>query len=112
MNFESENPNVIGWGADASTEARPGVPMTKKPAPLPGGQTTEILEKQNFDVIISDISMPGMDGLALLRAVRERDLDVPVLLMTGDPQLETAVKALEYGALRYLVKSSDEPLLP
>src|SRR5262245_60840776 len=77
-----------------------------------GKEATELLEKQSFDVILSDISMPGMNGLDLLRAVRERDLDVPVLLMTGDPQLETAVKALEYGALRYLVKSMDEGELP
>src|SRR6185295_9754615 len=57
-----------------------------------------------FDVIISDISMPGMDGLALLRAVREHDLDVPVVLMTGGPAVESAVEAMEYGALQYLIK--------
>jgi EAL domain-containing protein (putative c-di-GMP-specific phosphodiesterase class I)/CheY-like chemotaxis protein len=57
-----------------------------------------------FDVILSDISMPGMDGLQLLRKVRERDLDVPVILMTGGPDVETAIRAVEYGALRYLVK--------
>jgi EAL domain-containing protein (putative c-di-GMP-specific phosphodiesterase class I) len=48
--------------------------------------------------------MPGMNGLHLLRAVREHDLDVPVILMTGGPAMETAVQAMEYGALRYLIK--------
>jgi len=57
-----------------------------------------------FDVIVSDIQMPGMDGLQLLRAVRERDLDVPVILMTGNPTLQSAMRAIEYGALRYLSK--------
>src|SRR5262245_53005067 len=57
-----------------------------------------------FDVIVSDIAMPSMNGLALLRAVREHDLDVPVILMTGGPAIETAVQAMEYGALRYLIK--------
>lgn len=57
-----------------------------------------------FDVIVSDISMPGMGGLALLRAVRQHDLDVPVVLMTGGPAVESAVEALEFGALRYLIK--------
>lgn len=57
-----------------------------------------------FDVIVSDIAMPRLSGLDFLRAVRERDLDVPVVLMTAGPELETAVKAVEYGALRYLAK--------
>ncbi len=59
---------------------------------------------QRFDVIVSDISMPGLDGLGLLRAVRARDLDVPVVLVTGEPSIETAMKAVEFGALNYLVK--------
>jgi EAL domain-containing protein (putative c-di-GMP-specific phosphodiesterase class I) len=45
-----------------------------------------------------------MNGLALLRTVREHDLDVPVILMTGGPAIESAVQAMEYGALRYLIK--------
>lgn len=57
-----------------------------------------------FDAIISDIAMPGMDGLQLLREVREHDLYVPVLLMTGEPAVSTAVKAIEYGAFHYLTK--------
>ena len=64
-----------------------------------------------FDVVMSDLSMPGMDGMQLLRAVREHDLDVPVVLATGAPSLETAVTAVEYGALRYLVKPVDSALL-
>ena len=57
-----------------------------------------------YDTIVSDISMPGMDGLELLRAVRAHDLDVPVVLVTGDPALATAMRALEYGAFRYVPK--------
>jgi EAL domain-containing protein (putative c-di-GMP-specific phosphodiesterase class I) len=58
----------------------------------------------HYDAIISDLDMPGLDGLAFLRAVRTQDLDVPVLLVTGGPALETAVEALEQGAFRYLSK--------
>jgi EAL domain-containing protein (putative c-di-GMP-specific phosphodiesterase class I) len=60
--------------------------------------------ERNFDVIVSDIAMPEMNGLELLRAVREHDLDVPFVLMTGGPAIESAVRAVEYGALRYLIK--------
>ena len=66
------------------------------------------VSEQRFDAIVSDIGMPDMDGIALLRVVRERDLDVPVVLVTGHPTVETAVKAVEYGALRYLPK----PVMP
>ena len=67
-------------------------------------QVVPLLEKESFDVVVSDISMPEMDGVALLRAVRERDLDLPVVLMTGSPTVDTATRAVELGALRYLTK--------
>ena len=69
-----------------------------------GAEALGRLRSQSFDVIVSDISMPRMSGLDFLKAVRERDQDVPVVLMTAAPGLETAMKAVEYGALRYCVK--------
>jgi EAL domain-containing protein (putative c-di-GMP-specific phosphodiesterase class I) len=62
------------------------------------------LARGSFDVILSDIDMPGLTGLALLERVRGHDLDVPVVLITGLPAVETAMRAMEHGALRYLVK--------
>jgi EAL domain-containing protein (putative c-di-GMP-specific phosphodiesterase class I) len=59
---------------------------------------------RSFDVIVSDLTMPGMSGIELLRSVREHDLDVPFVLMTGGPEIDSAVRAMEYGALRYLIK--------
>jgi EAL domain-containing protein (putative c-di-GMP-specific phosphodiesterase class I) len=61
-------------------------------------------EADRFDVIVSDIGMPGMDGLQLLQEVRARGVDLPVILMTGGPGIDTAIKAVELGALRYLLK--------
>jgi EAL domain-containing protein (putative c-di-GMP-specific phosphodiesterase class I) len=76
-----------------------------------GTTAMEALKKGSFDVVVTDISMPGMTGLELLSAVRHQDLDVPVLVMTGDPSLDTAVEALAHGALRYLPKPVDFALL-
>jgi EAL domain-containing protein (putative c-di-GMP-specific phosphodiesterase class I) len=57
-----------------------------------------------FDVIVSDLSMPSMGGIEFIRAVRRKDADIPVIFITGEPQLETAVEAVSCGAYRYLIK--------
>ena len=62
------------------------------------------VEAGGIDVVVSDISMPGMSGVALLQMVRERDLDLPVILLTGEPSLATAAAAVNAGAQRYLEK--------
>jgi EAL domain-containing protein (putative c-di-GMP-specific phosphodiesterase class I) len=62
------------------------------------------LRARGFDVVVSDIRMPGLGGIDLLRAVRRLDPDLPVVLVTGSPTLETAIQALEHGALQYLTK--------
>jgi EAL domain-containing protein (putative c-di-GMP-specific phosphodiesterase class I) len=54
--------------------------------------------------IITDLHMPGIDGMAFLRAVRRFDMDVPVIIVTGYPSLETALTTIEYGGFRYLTK--------
>lgn len=78
----------------------------------PDGQAAvDLLEKARFDVILSDIQMPRMTGVDLLTRIRARDLDVPVLLMTGEPKLETAIEAVSLGALQYLVKPIDTKVL-
>lgn len=62
------------------------------------------LEREVFDVMVSDIQMPGPSGLDLLREVRRRDPHLPVVLVTGEPSLHTAISAVEHGANQYLVK--------
>ena len=69
-----------------------------------GRAAIQMVAGTQFDAILTDIAMPGLSGIDFLRVVRERDLNVPVVLMTGDPRLETAIRAVEYGAARYLVK--------
>jgi CheY-like chemotaxis protein len=60
--------------------------------------------EQAFDVVISDVRMPDMNGVELLDLLRQADPDLPVLLVSGSPDLETAMKAIEYGAFEYLTK--------
>ena len=76
-----------------------------------GGAAIALLKHNTYDAVVSDISMPGMTGLDLLRAVRQHDLDVPVILMTGGPAVETAITAIEHGAFRYLIKPVEPGLL-
>lgn len=69
-----------------------------------GRMAVEKLQQVTFDVVLSDIAMPQMDGIKLLRAVRQQDMDLPVVLATGAPSLDSARHALEHGAFRYLCK--------
>ncbi len=69
-----------------------------------GREAMAALAGSRYDVIITDITMPGMTGTELLHAVRQVDPDIPVLLVTGNPTVESAVHAVENGAMRYLVK--------
>ncbi len=63
--------------------------------------------EQPIEAVISDVRMPNMDGIELLRLVRQTDLNLPVILVTGGPTLETAIKALDHGAFKYLIKPVD-----
>jgi EAL domain-containing protein (putative c-di-GMP-specific phosphodiesterase class I) len=72
-----------------------------------GNEALDALDADSYDVVLSDIDMPGRNGIELLRAIRERDLDIPVLLLTGAPRMETAIAAVEFGATHYLTKPVD-----
>lgn len=56
-----------------------------------------LLAQSDFDLVISDISLPDGTGIDVLRMVRERSLDLPAILVTGTPALDTAIRALELG---------------
>ncbi|HEC12421.1 MAG TPA: nitrogen regulation protein NR(I) [Acidiferrobacteraceae bacterium] len=66
-----------------------------------------LLDKQKPDVIITDVRMPGMDGLELMGAIKERAPELPVIIMTAHTDLESAVASYKGGAFEYLPKPFD-----
>jgi len=65
------------------------------------------LERETPDVLVSDIRMPGMDGLELLKQVNDRSPELPVIIMTAHSDLDAAVNAYQKGAFEYLPKPFD-----
>ncbi len=72
-----------------------------------GAEALTLLGRHSYDVIVSDIKMPKMDGLELLSRVRKKDTDVAIILVTAYASVDTAVHALKEGAYDYLVKPFD-----
>ncbi len=69
-----------------------------------GEDALALIDKQPFDVVLTDIRMPGLDGVELLRRIKDRAPDAIVILMTGYASLGTTVEALRLGAHDYLIK--------
>jgi PAS domain S-box-containing protein len=64
------------------------------------------LEKQDFELVVTDYRTPGMDGLEFLDAINERHITVPVVIVTGLGNERVAVRALKHGAHDYVIKES------
>ena len=69
-----------------------------------GEQALEIIKAKHVDVIISDIKMPKLDGMSLLKMIKELDGDIVVIIMTAYATIETAVEAMKLGAYDYISK--------
>ena len=72
-----------------------------------GGEALEILHATPHDLVISDLRMPGLSGIDLLRALRNQAGDVPVIIMTAYGTIESAVEAMRLGACEYMVRPFD-----
>ena len=69
-----------------------------------GQQALDIFKKKTFDLIISDLQMPNMTGIELLRAIRDQDPDMLFMMITAFGTTETAVEAMKLGAYDYITK--------
>lgn len=73
-----------------------------------GEQALKAMEVQPYDVVLLDLRMPGMDGMAVLRTMKTRWPESEVIVITGYPSVDTAKEAIRLGACDYLAK----PLAP
>lgn len=76
-----------------------------------GAEGLHILQRQDVDTLILDIVMPGMSGLEVLEQVRQRDPDLPVIILTGHVSSQNAIAALKLGAFDFIVKGLDHNLV-
>jgi diguanylate cyclase (GGDEF)-like protein len=76
-----------------------------------GEEALHILENSDFDIVLTDLVMPGMDGSELVHRVKERDPEQAVVVVTGVVDVRTAVDAMKLGATDYLLKPFDRRTL-
>ena len=69
-----------------------------------GAEALQLVRAGDPDVLLTDLKMPGMDGMELMRKAKEIDPELPVILITGFAQVQGAVEALRAGAHDYLAK--------
>ncbi|TNF49594.1 sigma-54-dependent Fis family transcriptional regulator [bacterium] len=69
-----------------------------------GFSAVEKLQEENFHLVLTDLKMPGMDGIEVLKAIRVLQPEVPVVIITGYSTVDTAVEAMKNGAFDYISK--------
>ena len=67
-----------------------------------GGHAIRLLQEENFDVVVLDLKMPGMDGIATLKEIKKLGLFTETLILTGHGSIDTALEAVKLGAYDYL----------
>jgi len=76
-----------------------------------GRTAIEKIQERDFDVVITDLKMPGMDGMEVLKAIKILQPEVPVVIITGYSTVDTAVEAMKNGAFDYIAKPFTSDLI-
>lgn len=71
-----------------------------------------LLGKSSYDTVVTDIFLPGLSGIDLLKAIRKSDPDLPVIVITGDPNVDTASESVRQAAYDYIAKPVTKENLP
>jgi two-component system response regulator FlrC len=74
-----------------------------------GREAAKLLDERGFDLVLTDLKMPGLDGMAILRKVRAEQPEVEVIVMTAHGTVDNAVEAMKLGAFEYLQKPISGP---
>ncbi len=69
-----------------------------------GEEALSLLSEIAFDAVVTDMAMESMSGLDLLKAIKQTDVNLPVIIMTGAGTIESAVEAIQFGAFHYVTK--------
>jgi DNA-binding response OmpR family regulator len=72
-----------------------------------GEEAVVVLERQVFELLLVDLKMPGMDGMQVVIAARQRQPDIAVIVLTGHGSLDTAIEGLHQGIFDYLLKTTE-----
>ena len=76
-----------------------------------GASALERLKDQDYDLLITDLKMPGMDGLTVIREARRRTAGMPIIIITGNSTEASAIEAINLGVSGYLTKPFTPELL-
>ena len=71
-----------------------------------GRDALDKVKAEAFDVVITDVRMPGMDGIQLLQGIKKHDPGLPVVIMTAYASQQSAIDAVNLGAFQYLIKNA------
>ncbi len=71
----------------------------------------KMAEAESYDAVVLDLKMPGMDGLEVLSAMKEKNPDIQVILLTGHATLEKGIEAMKLGAMDFIEKPADIKVL-
>jgi len=101
-----DDPCVLEWLRQSIGKSTYTITTCSKPS-----QVLELVARENVLAVVTDISMPEMSGIELVRLLHELDPDLPVVLVTGVPCIESAAEAVEIGAFMYLLKPVEPTVL-
>lgn len=76
-----------------------------------GKDALEIFESESPDIVLSDIKMPGMDGIELLKILKEKDPEIEVIMITGHGDMDLAIRSLKYEATDFITKPINDDVL-
>ena len=73
-----------------------------------GKQTIKVIDKSSPDLVLLDIKLPGMDGVELLQEIKRKWNNLPIIMLTANSDVKSAVKAMKLGAYDYITKPFDD----